>query len=150
MDLILWRHCDAEPGAPDLARPLSARGVRQAETMAAWLGQRLPAACRVLVSPAERCQQTARMLARRFVTVASLAPGAAAEAVLAAAGWPDAREPALIVAHQPTLGAVASLLVTGDEAFWAVREGAVWWFARPSGDAGAAVAVKAVMAPDLV
>ena len=104
MDLILWRHADAEPGEPDLERRLTAKGVRQAERMAAWLDSHLPDRCRVLVSPAERAQQTARPLGRKFKIVPELAPGASAAAVLAAAGWPDAREATLIVGHQPTLG----------------------------------------------
>ena len=58
MDLILWRHADAEPGEPDLDRPLTAKGVRQAERMAAWLDGHLPDGCRILVSrrtrPADR------------------------------------------------------------------------------------------------
>jgi phosphohistidine phosphatase len=111
MDLILWRHADAEPGEPDLERPLTAKGVRQAERMAAWLDGRLPDGCRILVSPAERAQQTARALGRKYKTVPELGPGATAAAVLAAAGWPDAREPRLIVAHQPTRGATAALLL---------------------------------------
>jgi phosphohistidine phosphatase len=150
VDLILWRHCDAEPGEPDVARRLTAKGVRQAERMALWLDRRVPATCRVLVSPAERCQQTAQALNRRFSTVADLAPGASPRAVLAAAGWPESREAVLVVAHQPTLGEVVSTLLTGREAFWAVKKGAVWWLASGAQDSGAAVVVKAVLAPDFV
>ncbi|HEX8741448.1 MAG TPA: phosphohistidine phosphatase SixA [Casimicrobiaceae bacterium] len=150
MDLILWRHCDAEPGEPDAARRLTSKGVRQAQRMGEWLDRHLPAACRVLVSPAERCQQTAQALNRRFVTVPDLAPGAGAAAVLAAAGWPDAREAVLVVAHQPTLGEVAATLVAGREAFWAVKKGAVWWLATRAQESGAAVVVRAVVAPDFV
>lgn len=150
MDLILWRHCDAEPGEPDLARRLTSKGVRQAERMALWLDRRLPSGCRVLVSPAERCQQTAQALNRHYSTVADLAPGAGPLAVLAAAGWPDAREAVLVVAHQPTLGEVAATLLTGREAFWAVKKGAVWWLATRAQGSGAGVVVKAVVGPDFV
>lgn len=150
MDLILWRHCDAEPGEPDLARRLTSKGVRQAERMARWLDRHLPATCRILVSPAERCQQTAQALNRRFSTVPDLVPGADSTAVLAAAGWPDSREAVLVVAHQPTLGEVVSTLLTGHDAFWAVRKGAVWWLATRAQEGGAEVVVKAVVAPDFV
>lgn len=118
--------------------------------MALWLDRRVPATCRVLVSPAARCQQTAQALNRRFSIVADLAPGAAPSAVLAAAGWPESREAVLVVAHQPTLGEVVSTLLTGREAFWAVKKGAVWWLASGAQDSGAAVVVKAVAAPDFV
>lgn len=150
MDLILWRHCDAEPGEPDLARHLTAKGLRQAQRVAQWLDRHLPATCRILVSPAERCGETARELRRAYSVVPALAPGASPDDLFAAAGWPDAREAVLVVAHQPTLGEAVSTLLTGDAAYWAVRKGAVWWLSGPSLEAGASVVVKAVVAPDFV
>lgn len=104
MDLVLWRHCEAEPGEPDLGRRLTPKGQKQAERLAAWLDARLPDTARILVSPAERAQQTAVALQRKFRTIPELAPGANVAAVLAAANWPESREPVLIVGHQPTLG----------------------------------------------
>jgi phosphohistidine phosphatase len=39
----------------------------------------------------------------------------------------------LLVGHQPALGELASLLLTGREAPWTIRKGAVWWLRnRPS------------------
>src|SRR5512140_2504847 len=111
MDLILWRHADAEPGVPDAARRLTPKGERQAEKMGAWLDRHLPEDTRILVSPAVRAQQTALGLGRKFRTVEEVAPGASAAAVLAAAGWPGGRETVLVVGHQPTLGEVAALLL---------------------------------------
>ena len=148
MDLILWRHADAEAGEPDNERPLTANGVRQAERMAAWLDGHLPDRCRILVSPAERAQQTARALGRNFKTVPELAPGAAAAAVLAAAGWPDAREARLIVGHQPTLGETAALLLSGIDAPWGMRKAAVWWLSNRAREQGADVVLKVVIGPD--
>ena len=127
MDLILWRHAEAEAGEPDLRRRLTPKGLKQAERMAAWLERQLPDTCRVLVSPADRAQQTALALHRKFRTVDELAPGASVESVLVAANWPEAREPVLIVGHQPTLGGVAAFLVAGEAANWPVKKGAVWW-----------------------
>ena len=150
MDLILWRHADAEPGDPDIERPLTAKGVRQAERMAAWLDGHLPDRCRILVSPAERAQQTARALGRSFKTVPELAPGATAAAVLAIAGWPDAREARLIVGHQPTLGETAALLLSGTDAAWGLRKAAVWWWSNRAREQGADVVLKAVIGPDFV
>jgi phosphohistidine phosphatase len=150
MDLILWRHCEAEPGEPDLGRRLTSKGLKQAERMAQWLDSHLPDTCRVLASPADRAQQTAVALQRKFKTVPELAPGATVAAVLAAANWPDSREPVLIVGHQPTLGAVASYLLSGEEAYWSVRKGAVWWLSNRAKEGGAAVVLKVVVAPDFV
>ena len=48
----------------DLARSLTPRGHKQAERMAAWLNQRLPETTQVLVSLAQRTQQTALALGR--------------------------------------------------------------------------------------
>jgi len=150
MDLILWRHAEAEPGEPDLGRRLTSKGLKQAERMAQWLDSHLPDTCRVLVSPADRAQQTAVALQRKFKTVPELAPGASVAAVLGAANWPDSREPVLIVGHQPTLGAVASFLLSGEEAYWSVRKGAVWWLSNRAKEGVAAVVLKVVVAPDFV
>ena len=150
MDLILWRHAEAEPGEPDLGRRLTAKGIQQAERMAEWLDRHLPATTRVLSSPADRAQQTALALKRKFRVVPALAPGASPAAVLAAAGWPDANEPVLVVGHQPTLGEVAALLLSGAEASWSVRKGAVWWLSNRVRAGGSAVVLKIVIAPDFV
>ena len=150
MDLILWRHAEAEPGEPDLGRRLTSKGVKQAERMAQWLDSHLPDTCRVLVSPADRAQQTALALQRKSRTVPELAPGASVSAVLAAANWPDSREPVLIVGHQPTIGAVVSFLLSGEEAYWSVRKGAVWWLSNRAREGGAAVVLKVMVPPDFV
>ena len=71
--------------------------------------------------------------------------------MLAAAGWPDAREPVLVVGHQPTLGAVASFLLSGEEAYWSVKKGAVWWLTQPRrGWAARACVLRVVIGPDFV
>lgn len=150
MDLILWRHAEAEAGVPDLERRLTSKGVKQAERMAAWLERHLPERCRIVVSPAVRAQQTAHALGRRFRTVDEIAPGATADAVLAAAGWPDARDPVVVVGHQPTLGEAAALLLCGHAQPWSIRKGAVWWLSnRQRGDADAVV-LRAAVAPDFL
>jgi phosphohistidine phosphatase len=150
VDLILWRHAEAEAGEPDLGRRLTSKGLKQAERMARWLEQHLPDTCRILVSPADRAQQTAAALGRRYKTVDELAPGASVAAVLAAANWPGSREPVLIVGHQPTLGAVASFLLSGEEATWSMKKGAVWWLSDRERATGAPVALRVVIAPDFV
>ena len=150
MDLILWRHCEAEPGEPDLGRRLTSKGTKQAERMAEWLERHLPDSCRILVSPADRAQQTAAALQRKSRTVPELAPGASVTAALAAANWPDSREPVMLVGHQPTLGMIASFLLSGEEAYWSVRKGAVWWLSNRVRDGGAAIVLKVVIGPDFL
>ena len=150
MDLILWRHAEAEPGEPDLGRRLTAKGIQQAERMAEWLDRHLPSTTRVLSSPADRAQQTAQALKRKFKVVDDLAPGATVSAVLAAAGWPDSREAVLVVGHQPTLGEVAALVLTDQALGWSIRKGAVWWLSNRIRDGVATTVVKVVIGPDFV
>jgi len=154
MDLILWRHAEAEPGEPDLGRKLTGKGEKQARRIAEWLHAHLPDTTRILVSPAARAQQTARALAelgqRKLRTVESIAPGAGVDDILAAVGWPDARQPVLIVGHQPTLGWVVGRLLTGAQAGWTVRKGAVWWLQARERDGEAQVVLRAVINPDLI
>lgn len=150
MDLILWRHAEAEPGEPDLDRRLTAKGIKQAARVAAWLERHLPDRCRVLVSPAQRAQQTALALGRKFKTNPGLAPGASAASILAAANWPDSREAVLIVGHQPTLGEVASLLLAGEEAGWSIRKGAIWWLSDRDREGSDAVRLRVAIGPEFV
>jgi phosphohistidine phosphatase len=150
MDLILWRHAEAEPGEPDLGRRLTAKGIQQADRMARWLDRHLPATTRILSSPADRAQQTAQALRRKFRVADELVPGASVSAVLTAAGWPDAREAVLVVGHQPTLGEVAAYLLTDQQMSWSVRKGAVWWLSHRVRDGSASTVLKVVMSPDFV
>ena len=150
MDLILWRHAEAQPGQPDLERRLTAKGAKQAARVAAWLDQRLPENCRIIVSPAWRAQQTALALKRKFKTKDDVAPDVAPENVLAAAHWPDGRETVLIVGHQPTLGRVAALLLSGDDRDWSIPKGALWWLSNRERSRGSRVALRVVMSPDFV
>lgn len=148
MELILWRHAEAEDGMPDMGRVLTAKGRKQAEKMAGWLNPRLPDDVRLLVSPAKRTQQTAAALKRDFITVEDVAPGASVDSVLAAAGWPKGGT-VLVVGHQPTLGEVAARLLAGQSASWSIKKGAVWWFSGKAQPGGIHVVLHAAMAPDL-
>ena len=89
MDLILWRHAEAEDGSPDTSRKLTKHGRDQAKRVAAWLKPRLPKRCEILVSPAVRTQETASALGARFKTDAAVGTNADAAGLIAAAGWPD-------------------------------------------------------------
>jgi phosphohistidine phosphatase len=151
MDLILWRHAEAELlrlGQDDMERGLTPKGERQARRMAAWLDERLPQSTRVLASPALRTQQTARALGRRFKSVDLLAPGRSVDDLLTAAHWPDSGEPVLIVGHQPTLGLAAARLLAGAEQAWTVKKGAVWWLVQRDRFGVAQVALQAVQGPE--
>lgn len=147
MQLILWRHAEAESGGPDEARRLTARGKRQARRVARWLRRRLPEDARVLVSPAVRAQRTARELTRRFETTEAVGLSASAPAVLAAAGWPDpAERTVVVVGHQPTLGEAAALALTGRVESWSLGKGALMWLESREGEPAL---LRAAITPDL-
>lgn len=150
MELILWRHAEAVDGQPDLARELTPKGVKQAKAIAQWLKSRLPRQTRIIVSPAERTQQTAAALTGEFEIDRQLAPGAPPTAVLAAAGWPDHRGAVVVVGHQPTLGMAAALLIAGEPMPWSMKKGAIWWLSRRVRGEHAQVVLRAVMSPDLI
>lgn len=130
MDLILWRHAEAEDapdGGDDLTRALTSRGEKQAARMAAWLDRQLPEGLRVLASPARRTEQTANALGRKFKMRAELLPGGSVEDLLELVQWPRAKGAVLIVGHQPVLGQTIAQLLELQAAECAVRKGAVWW-----------------------
>ena len=148
MDLILWRHAEAEDGVPDHARKLTAKGIKQAAKVATFLNQHLPEEPRILVSPATRTQQTAAAFTHHFTLAPTIAPGASAEAVLHAARWPDAGGTVLIVGHQPTLGEVAARLIGCEGATLGIKKGSIWWFSQREGSAQATL--RLVITPDLL
>ena len=146
MDLILWRHADAESGSPDSERKLTERGQVQARRVSLWLKPRLPVGCEVLVSPATRAQQTALTLGIQFVTTAAVGIDARAADVVAGAGWPTRPGTVVVVGHQPTLGRVAAMLLSGAEADWEFAKGALWWLVHMDGK----IALRTVVDPELV
>ena len=150
MDLILWRHAEAEEGGPDLERRLTSRGQKHAAQVAGWLLQRLPSKFTVIASPAQRTRQTAEALGVKFKTSPRLAPGATAADVLETAEWPQRKGAVVIVGHQPTLGQAAARVVCGSREEWAIKKGGLWWLSDRVRDGESEVVVRAVVAPDLV
>jgi phosphohistidine phosphatase len=156
MELILWRHAEAaeaSAGQPDLKRRLTSRGEKQARRVARWLGERQPKHLRILVSPAVRCQQTAHALALPFDVVNEIGTSASA-AELFSIAWSTSSSPrdtaVMLVGHQPTLGRVAALILTGQEADWNVRKGALWWFSIRTRGAMTDASLRTVIGPDII
>ena len=135
MELILWRHAEAEDGTPDLERELTAKGHKQARKMARWLEARMDGMdFRLLASPAARARQTAAALSGAFEVDPALSPAGGSGALLATAGWPDAVGNVLIVGHQPTLGQALRLALTGVAADFFLKKAAVVWLSQPDGE----------------
>ena len=150
MDLILWRHADAAEGGRDLDRKLTAKGRKQAARVAEWLVARLPSRHAVLSSPARRARETADALATRYKIVERLAPGAAPADILEAAGWPAHKGAVVVIGHQPDLGRVAAVLLSGAAVEWSIKKGGLWWLSNREREGETQVVVRAVLAPDLI
>ena len=153
MDLILWRHAEAEDapdGGEDLERPLTHRGEKQAARMAQWLDRQLPEGLRVLASPARRAEQTARALGRKFKPRAELLPGGSADDLLELAQWPRARGAVLVVGHQPMLGQTIARLLGLQAPDCAVRKGAVWWLRHRERQEGGETLLLTVQSPEFL
>ena len=143
MDLILWRHADAEDGADDMARRLTPKGEQQAAAMASWLRAHLARDFVVLASPAVRAQQTAAALGAKVITEKALAPGASPAAIAKAAQ--GHKGTVIVVGHQPDLGRAAAKLVANAATEWSIEKGALWWLqGEPP------MRIKAVLSPDLL
>ena len=154
MDLILWRHAEAfditDEQSDDLKRPLTPRGIKQAQRMAKWLDQHLPDGVRILCSPALRCEGTAAALGRKYKLCPELSPEGDAQALLEIAQWPDARAPVLIIGHQPTLGFVAAQLLQAPGHTLSIRKGSVWWLRNRVRMDAQTTLVHCVQSPDML
>jgi len=153
MDLILWRHAEADDwteGCDDLERSLTSRGEKQAKRMAAWLDRQLPDGTRILSSPARRCEQTVLALGRKYKLRQELAPEATADDLLEAAGWPNGKSVVLLVGHQPSLGQAVARLMGLKQDSCAVRKGSVWWLRTRERDGDVQTVMVTVQAPELM
>ena len=150
MDLILWRHAEAEDGTPDLKRKLTKRGLKQAVTIAKWLAPRLPEKYKIYVSPADRAKQTADALGRQSTISEHFGPTASAAYILAQVNWPNAKGAVVVVGHQPALGRVAALLLSSSEANWSIKKGALWWFSNRLRDDETQTVLRAVVSPEML
>jgi phosphohistidine phosphatase len=157
VDLILWRHAEAEDGLVDetqtpldLNRSLTQRGEKQALRMAAWLDRQLPEGARIWVSPARRCEQTALALGRKYKVRTELAPDAKAEQLLELVQWPAHKSPVLIIGHQPVLGQTIAQLLGLREAECAVKKGALWWLRNRERDGQSQTLIVTVQSPELL
>ena len=147
MELILWRHADAEPGVDDLERKLTTKGRKQAARVAGWLNARLPSRFSLYSSPAKRALQTAKALDAPLETSELLAPERSAADVLRAVDWPNRDQLVIVVGHQPTLGRVVARLL-GNEADLSIQKGALWWVEARDKGSKSGVRVRAVVSPD--
>lgn len=117
--LILLRHAHAESaawGEDDAERPLSARGIEEADSAGHWLAEQAPPA-RIICSPARRTRQTLERVTARLgvietdydARVYGATPGELIDIIDGHAGPGDL----LLVGHNPGLESLVALLATG-------------------------------------
>ncbi|MEA2626009.1 MAG: phosphohistidine phosphatase [Candidatus Binatota bacterium] len=122
MRLYVVRHAIAEEratgGGGDAARALTEEGRKKMERATAGLAAIGVRAATVLTSPIRRARETAEILARGLGApsvedMTELSTGGAPPQVLGALRRRAPTSPVAIVGHQPTLGALVSLVLTG-------------------------------------
>lgn len=120
--LYIMRHAEAEEieeGGDDAARSLTAKGKKAARGAGRWMAARGIRPDLILTSPMRRARQTAARVRTRVgspepVIVPELSGECSAKDLVTALGAVCAdAECVLLVGHQPQLGRLVSLLVTG-------------------------------------
>lgn len=151
MDILLWRHAEAEDGPDDMNRALTKKGREQARAMADWLNRFGPQQRTILCSPALRTMQTADTLGETYRIVDAIGPSGSEFDLLDIILDEFAAGTAAIVliGHQPHLGRLATRVLIGSPFDCAVTKGAVWWIATPDPSQPALCKVRAVITPKL-
>lgn len=153
MDLILWRHAEADEwteGCNDMERSLTSRGEKQAARMAMWLDRQLPEGARIVSSPARRTEQTVMTLGRKYKVRPEIAPDGTVDQLLELVQWPDSRMAVLVVGHQPTIGQTIAHLLSLTTPDCPVKKGMVWWLRSRDRDGENRAVVITVQSPDFL
>ena len=155
MELILWRHAEAEPHgfSADKDRKLTPLGQKQAKKMAAFLKQKLPKDTLLLSSPAVRCQQTISALKLPYKTSEKLSIDASPLDLLDLVDWHNDsfhRQTVLICGHQPILGQTIAKILMGSSDYWTIKKGSIWWLSSKAKRQDSHAWIKAVLTCDLL
>ena len=157
--LFIWRHAEADDSSPDIARPLTARGHRDAARVAKALAKKLDETAIVISSPAVRTRETVEpLIARASLHLQidqRLAAGAALDELLDvlehALASANSDEPAIVlVGHQPWCGQLARRLLTDTPGHMSIKKASAWWLVRRTRDGASEWMMKSVLDPDLV
>lgn len=154
LQVIFWRHADAEetaPGGDDLRRALTREGRRDASAMAAWIKAHVPKPWTVCCSPALRSRQTALALADYPLERPELAPERGVADVLGVVE--DLRDDGaalVLCGHQPALGSAALRWLAGADAPFTLRKGGLIWVCERERAGLAGRVLRACVSPDLI
>jgi len=132
-EIILLRHAHAESqktGQTDSERPLSPRGIVEAEAAGAWLREKSVLPARILCSPAVRAAQTLERALGAVSAVSEPRIYEASAGELIALIDDNADAPRLLlVGHNPGFETLVALLATGQSGdFRGVPPAGVAWF----------------------
>ena len=156
MELILWRHADAEPHGfgQDRDRKLTPLGEKQAAKMAHILKMRLPSSdLTIYCSPALRCRQTVNALQIPYITSPKLDTDASVLDLLELTDWHSdsvSKHTILVCSHQPTLGQTVSTILTGQPHYWTFKKGSIWWLSSRIRGHDSNAWVRVVLTPDIL
>lgn len=159
INLFIWRHAEAVDSSPDLARPLTAKGQRDAAKVAKALSKKLDEKSCIVASPSVRTRETAELLIGRVSLQLAidqrLAPGADVDDVLSVleetiSSCADDDPTIVLVGHQPWIGQLARRLLTDTVGDLSVKKAAAWWLVRRSRDGSTEWTMRSVLDPDLV
>ena len=132
-EIILLRHAHAEaqkPGQTDAERPLSRRGVDEAQAAGRWLRKHNALPARILCSPAVRTQQTLEQALGEVAATSEprIYEASAGELIALIDDNADAAR-LLLVGHNPGFETLVALLATGQSGdFRGVPPGGIAWF----------------------
>lgn len=116
MKLYLMQHAKPLPKEEDPARPLSREGIRDAEAMGTWLAKAGIRPQTIFHSPKERAKQTARVIAEKLGSSATLEEHeelkAMAEPTEVQQKIESGLDEVMLVGHLPHLGKLATRLLT--------------------------------------
>jgi len=151
-ELILLRHAHAESakaGGDDATRPLSARGITEAEDAGAWLREHQALPARVLCSPARRTRQTLeRALGEVGTMLEPRIYEATAGGLIALIDEHADAGRLLLVGHNPGFETVVALLTTGQSGdFRGIPPGGIAWIELAGAAEPGAGRLKAFWAP---
>jgi phosphohistidine phosphatase len=114
MQLLIVRHAEAAPGAPDELRPLTESGREQARELGRRLREQGVEPDAVVASPLLRARETAAALGLGPTEVDErLAPGATPDDIRDVAS--ERGRTVVVVGHQPDCGRAAAVLSDGPE-----------------------------------
>jgi phosphohistidine phosphatase len=150
MDILLWRHAEADDSTPDAARALTERGHAQARRVARWLESHAPADMRLISSPARRAKETALAFTPTFEIDPRLSPGQSLAEHLKAIGGREQPGAVMVVGHQPTLGQLAAHLLGWPDTALSFKKGSLWWFSLRIREGVDQTVLRAVISPEFL